>query len=138
MIIFTKTRHAPYSVWSSKHPPAGCTLDGNVIVTDQKDILLLTVTSPSPRNNWGPRCVLFPLLLCVGKFFFSPEQDKFFFPSHVGQVFFPFYVWVNFFFLPLSGSSFFFYKNFLLPPPLKSNGASLSLGCCTVAMPYLF
>ena len=39
------------------------------------------------------------LLLCVGKFFFSPDQDKFFFfPSHVGQVFFFFYVWVKFFF----------------------------------------
>ena len=54
----TRTRHAPYNVWNSKHPPAGCTLDGNVIVTDQKDTLLLRVASPSPRNNWGPRCVL--------------------------------------------------------------------------------
>ena len=46
--LSTKTRHAPYNVWSSKHPPAGCTLDGNVIVTDQKDTLLLRVASSSP------------------------------------------------------------------------------------------
>ena len=46
---------------------------------------------PSPRNNWSPRCVLFPLLLCVGKVFF--------------------------FFLPLSGSSFFFLQKLPAPPP---------------------
>ena len=61
--LSTKTRHAPYNVWSSKHPPAGCTLDGNVIVTDQKDTLLLRVASPSPRNNWGPRCTFFPFFI---------------------------------------------------------------------------
>ena len=48
--LSTKTRHAPYNVWSSKHPPAGCTLDGNVIVTDQKDTLLLRVASPLPSE----------------------------------------------------------------------------------------
>ena len=36
-----------------------------------------------------PGVYFFPLLLLyVGKFFFSPDQDKFFFSSHVGQVFF--------------------------------------------------
>ena len=67
------------------------------------------------------------LLLCVGKFFFSPDQDKFFFflPMWVKFFFFLLCVGQVFFFLPLSGSSFFFYKNFLLPPSLKSNGASL-------------
>ena len=60
--------------------------------------------------------------------FFSPDQDKFFFfflPMWV-KVFFRSMCGSSFcfLFLPLSGSSFFFYKNFLLPP-LKSNGASL-------------
>ena len=64
--LSTKTRHAPY-VWSSKHPPAGCTLDGNVIVTDQKDTLLLRVASPSPRNNWGPTCTIFPFFIVFVK-----------------------------------------------------------------------
>ena len=118
LIIFTKTRHAPYNVWSSKHPPAGCTLDGNVIVTDQKDTLLLTVTSPSPRNNWGPRCVLFPLL-CVGKFFFfHPSRTScFFFSFPCGSsFFFPSMCGSFFFFKPLSGSSFFFTKTSCSPP----------------------
>ena len=70
------------------------------------------------------------LLLCVGKFFFfHPTRTSFFFflPMWV-KFFFSFHVWVKFFFFsPLSGSSFFFYKNFLLPP-LKSNGASLKAG----------
>ena len=130
-VLSTKTRHAPYNVWSSKHPPAGCTLDGNVIVTDQKDVpSFWEWPPPSPRNNWGPRCVLFfPFFYewVSFFFFFSPEQDKFFFslPMWVKFVFFffPFYVWVKFFFfffffLPLSRSSlvfFFFNKNFLLP-----------------------
>ena len=79
---------------------------------------------PSPRNNW---CPLFPLLLCVGKFFFSPEQDKF--------VFFFLPMWVKFFFFFLCvGQVFFFFTfewvNFFLQklpaPPLKSNGASLT------------
>ena len=48
--LSTKTRHAPYNVWSSEHPPAGCTLDGNVIVTDQKDTLLLRVASAFPSE----------------------------------------------------------------------------------------
>ena len=58
------------------------------------------------------------LLLCVGKFFFLPDQDKFFF------FFLP--MWVKFFFSSMCGSSFFFFtfewvkfflnKNFLLPP----------------------
>ena len=52
--LSTKTRHAPYNVWSSKHPPAGCTLDGNVIVTDQKDTLLLRVASPLPSVYFFP------------------------------------------------------------------------------------
>ena len=72
----------------------------------------------------------FPLLLCVGKFFFSPEQDKFFFlPFWVnfffllcaGQVFFFTFEWVKFLFLFL----FFLQKLPAPPPPLKSNGASL-------------
>ena len=63
--LSTKTRHAPYNVWSSKHPPAGCTLDWNVIVTDQKDTLFLRMASPSPRNNWGPRCTFFPFIAFV-------------------------------------------------------------------------
>ena len=74
---------------------------------------------PSLRNNWGPRCVLFPLLLYVGKFFFSPEQDKFFFSSHVGQVFFFFFLYVGqvfvFFFLWV-GQVFFFTKTSCSPP----------------------
>ena len=73
------------------------------------------------------------LLLCVGKFFFfDPTRTSFFFSSHVGQVFFSFYVWVKFFFfffLPLSGWSFFFFflQKLPAPPPLKSNGASLTI-----------
>ena len=118
--LSTKTRYAPYNVLSSKHPPAGCTLDGNVIVTDQKIPSFWECPPPFPQNNWGPRCVLFPLLLCVGKFFFSPQQDKFFF-------FLP--MWVKFFFLLCVGQVFFFFtfewvKFFLLqklpaPPPLE-------------------
>ena len=65
--LSTKTRHAPYNVWSSKHPPAGCTLDGNVIVTDQKDTLLLRVASSSSRNNWGPRCTFSPFFIVFVK-----------------------------------------------------------------------
>ena len=66
------------------------------------------------------------LLLCVGKFFFSLDQDKFFFvSSHVGQVFFfPFYVWVKFFFFTFEWVKFFFLQK-LPAPPLKCNGASL-------------
>ena len=116
--LSTKIRHAPYNVWSSKHPPAGCTLDGNVIATDQKDTLLLRVASPSPRNNWGPWCVLFsPFFYVWVSFFFHLSRTSFFFSSHVGQVFFFFYVWVKFFFLPLSGSSFFFLQKLPAPPP---------------------
>ena len=72
------------------------------------------------------------LLLCVGKFFFSPDQDKFFFffffPCGssffffllcVGQVFFFFYLWVGQVF-------FFFFTKTSCSPPLKSNGASLT------------
>ena len=65
--LSTKSRHAPYSVLSSKHPHAGCTLDGNVIVTDQKDTLLLRVASPSFRNNWGPTCTIFPFFIVFVK-----------------------------------------------------------------------
>ena len=57
--LSTKTRHAPYNVWSSKHSPAGCTLDGNVIVTDQKDTLLLRVASPPPLGITEVPGVLF-------------------------------------------------------------------------------
>ena len=58
------------------------------------------------------------LLLCVGKFFFSPDQVKFFFFFPCGSsFFFSFYVWVKFFFfLPLSGSSFFFLQKLPAPP----------------------
>ena len=64
--LSTKTRHAPYNVWSSKHPPAGCTLDGNVIVTDQKDTLLLRVASPPSLGITEVPGVYLFLLLCVG------------------------------------------------------------------------
>ena len=108
--LSTKNSTCSIQCWSSKHLPAGCTLDGNVIVTDQKDTLLLRVASPSPRNNWGPRCVLFPLLLCVGKFFFTRAGQVFFsFPCGT-SFFFSFYVWVNFFFFyPWVGKFFFFF-----------------------------
>ena len=108
--LSSKTRHAPYNVWNSKHPPAGCTLDGNVIVTDQKDL-----------NNWGPRCVLVsPFFFVWVSFFFLPSRTSFFF-FPCGSSFFSFYVWVKFFFfLPLSGSSFFFFLQKLpAPPPLE-------------------
>ena len=66
-----------------------------------------------------PGVYFFPLLLCVGKFFFFTRagQVSFFFFPCGSSFFFPLLcVGQVFFFLPLSGSSFFF-KNFLLPPP---------------------
>ena len=73
-----------------------------------------------------PGVYFFPLLLCVGKFFFHPSRTSFFFSSsHVGQVFFSLLcVGQVFFFFTFEWVRFFFYKNFLLPP-LKSNGVSL-------------
>ena len=58
------------------------------------------------------------LLLCVGKFFFSPDQDKFFFfSSHVGQVFFfPSMCGSSFFFNLWVGQVFFFTKTSCSPP----------------------
>ena len=116
--LSTKTRHAPYNVWSSKHPPAGCTLDGNVIVTDQKDTLLLRVAPL--RNNWGPRCVIFRLSSMFGQsfsfftfffFFFYPSRTSFF-SSNVGQVVF-FLLCVGqvflFFYFTFEWFKFFFY-----------------------------
>ena len=132
ILISTKTRHAPYNVWSSKHPPAGCTLDGNVIVTCKKDTLLLRVASPSLRNKRSQVCNFFPSSMC-GEFFFfftRAEQVFFFFPC--GSSFFSFHVWVKFFFLFYLwvGQVFFFFFFFFTKtscsPPLKSNGASLS------------
>ena len=121
--LSTMTRHAPYNVWSSKHPPAGCTLDGNVIVTDQKDTLLLRVASP-PSGIKGPRCVIFPSSMCgqVCLFVFFFVFCFFFFYTQAGQFFLFFCfcflpMWVKFFF-------FFFFKSSC--SPLKSNGTSLT------------
>ena len=61
--LSTKTRHAPYNVWSSMHPPAGCTLDGNVILSQIKKPSFWEWPPPSPRNNWGPRCTFFSFFI---------------------------------------------------------------------------
>ena len=62
------------------------------------------------------------LLLCVGKFFFSPDQDKFFFFFPCGSsFFFSFYayVWVKFFFFffTFEWVKFFFLQKLPAPPP---------------------
>ena len=97
--LSTKTWHAPYNVWSSKHPPAGCTLDGNVIVTDQKKIPSFWEWPPPPFGiTEVPGVYFFPLHLCVGKFFFHPSRTSFF------LFFFP--CGSSFFFPSMCGSSF--------------------------------
>ena len=58
------------------------------------------------------------LLLCVGKFFFSPDQVKFFFfffPCG-SSFFFSFYVWVKFFFFTFEWVKFFFLQKLPAPP----------------------
>ena len=121
--LSTKTRHAPYNVWSSKHPPAGCTLDGKCHCHRSKRYPPFESGLPPPLGiTKVPGVYFFPLLLCVGKFFFHPSRTSFFFPP----------MWVKFFFPSMCGSSFFFfsylwvgqvffffYKNFLRPPPLE-------------------
>ena len=67
------------------------------------------------------------LLLCVGKYFFSPDQDKFFFffPCWSSFFFFLLCVGQGFFFFTFEWVKFFFLQKLPAPPPLKSNGASL-------------
>ena len=110
--VSTKTRHAPYNVWSLKHPPAGCTLDGNLIVTDQKIPSFWEWPPPPLGITEVPGVYFFPLLLCVGNFFFSPEQDKFFFflfPCGSSFVFFPSMCGSSFFFFTFEWVKFFFF-----------------------------
>ena len=76
-----------------------------------------------------PGVYFFPLLLCVGKFFFHPSRTSFFlilFPCG-SRFFFP-SVWVKFFFffLTFEWVKFFFFTKTSCSPPLKSNGASLN------------
>ena len=111
--------------------PADCTLDGNVIVTDQKDSFWEWPPPPYGITE-VPGVYFFLPLLCCGQvfffffklsrtrfFFFLPTWVKFFFfLLCVGQVFFYFtFEWVKFFFLT---------KTSCTPPPPKSNGASLN------------
>ena len=110
--LSTKTWHAPYmyNVWSSKHPPEGCTLDGNVIVTFCRPALH---TPPPDQKRYPPFESGLPSPLGITEV----PGDKCFFPSHVSQVFFPSMCWSSFFFFTFEWVKFFFYKNFLLPPP---------------------
>ena len=105
LLVSTKTRHAPYNVCKvqSIHLQAALWM-GMSLSQIKKIASLWEWPPPSPRNNWGPRCVLFPLPLCVGKFLFSPEQDKFFFFFPCGS---------SFFFPSMCGSSIFFFYFYL-------------------------
>ena len=113
--LSTKTRHAPYNVWSSKHPPAGCNFGWECHSHKSKRYPPFESGLPTPLGiTEVPGVYFFPLLLCVGKvffffvlFFFLPMWVKFFFVL-CGSIFFFTFEWVKFFF-------FFFTKTSCSP-----------------------
>ena len=115
--LSTKTQHAPYNVWSSKHPPAGCTLDGNVIVRSKRYPPFESGLPPPLGITEVPGVYFFPFYVWISFFFHRAGQAFFFFPCG-SSVFFLLRVGQVFYFLLLSGSSFFFFftKTSCSPP----------------------